>query len=206
MRKLLGMNAKYARVSTLEQNVERQIEFDGKVFIDSCSGAIPFSERNAGKKIIELVQKRKIEELHVHSLDRMGRDTIDILQTIKYLSKNQCTLVLDKEGIRTLNADGKENLASKLLISILGAVAQTERELIRERQREGIALAKKRGEYKGRKKGSGMSTAELLDKHKKVVRELTSGESLRRAAALSGVSLGTVQRVSKALLTEQEGI
>tara|TARA_R110002050_G_scaffold158381_1_gene287660 strand:- start:901 stop:1524 length:624 start_codon:yes stop_codon:yes gene_type:complete len=193
------MKAKYARVSTDEQNVERQIDFDGQVFIDRCSGSIPFSERNAGKRIIELIQKGKLRELHAHSLDRMGRDTIDILNTIKFLSSNQCALVLEKEGLRTLNADGKENIASKLLISILGAVAETEKALIRERQREGIEIAKRKGKFKGRKKGTSISDEDLIVKYKKVATELKAGESLRRAAALGGVSLGTAQRVSFAL-------
>jgi DNA invertase Pin-like site-specific DNA recombinase len=194
-----NMKAKYVRVSTTDQNVDRQMEFEGEVFFDQCSGAIPFSERNAGKRIIELIQKGKLRELHAHSLDRMGRDTVDILNTIKFLSSNQCALVLEKEGIRTLNADGKENIASKLLISILGAVAETERALIRERQREGIAIAKRKGKFKGRKKGTSISDEDLIIKYKKVATELQAGESLRRAAALGGVSLGTAQRVSSAL-------
>ena len=193
------MIAKYVRVSTIEQNVDRQLEFEGKVFVDKCSGGIPFSDRNAGKRVIELVQNGQITELHAHSLDRIGRDTVNILNTIKFLSSHQCALVLEKEGIRTLNSDGKENIAGKLLISILGAVAETEKALIRERQREGIEIAKRKGKFRGRKKGTTISDTDLIIKYKKVASELQAGESLRRAAALGGVSLGTAQRVSLAI-------
>jgi DNA invertase Pin-like site-specific DNA recombinase len=193
------MRVKYIRVSSSEQNIERQRDFPGEEIIDRCSGAIPFSERNGGGKIIELVKAGLVEEIYVHSLDRLGRSLTNILSTINFLSSSGCSIVFEKEGIRTLNSDGKENIATKLLISILGAVAESERELIRERQREGIDIAKRKGKFKGRKKGTGMTIAELLTKYKKVVNELNSGESLRRSASLAGVSLGTVQRVARAM-------
>ena len=193
------MRVKYIRVSSFEQNIERQRDFPGEEIIDRCSGAIPFSERNGGKKIIELVNAGLVEEIYVHSLDRLGRSLTNILSTINFLSSSGCSIVFEKEGIRTLNSDGKENIATKLLISILGAVAESERELIRERQREGIEIAKRKGKFKGRKKGTSISDKDLIAKYKKVVIELQAGESLRRAAALGGVSLGTAQRVNAAV-------
>jgi len=197
------MKVMYQRVSTHDQDFLSQSKnannFDGLVLSEKVSGAIPFFERNQGKKIKELVEQGKVKELYVFSLDRLGRGLLDILKTIQFLTEHRCNVILEREGIRTLNENGEENLASKLLINILGAVAQTERELILERQREGIANAKKRGKYKGRKKGSGMTREELISKHKKVAQELMAGESLRRAAAIGGVSLGTAQRVNRAL-------
>ena len=77
------MKAKYIRISTLDQNSSRQTDFDGKQFSDKCSGTIPFKER---PKAIKLLEDTSITEVHVHSIDRLGRNTLDIMQTIQYLT------------------------------------------------------------------------------------------------------------------------
>ena len=73
------MKAKYIRVSTKEQNTDRQTDFDGLTHIDLCSGSIPFKDRPEAKK---LLSNKEITEVHVHSIDRLGRNTLDIMQTI----------------------------------------------------------------------------------------------------------------------------
>lgn len=190
---------KYVRVSTLGQKIDRQLNFKGIIISDKCSGAIAFEDRNGGKKVLEMVRAGKIKELHVHSLSRLGRDLLDILKTIRELTAQGCPLIIENEGIRTLDASGNESITSKLLISILAALAETERSLLKERQLEGIAIAKRQGRYKGRPKGTGMTPEELIKKHPKTARELRLGESLRRAARLGNVSLNTAQRVKAAL-------
>lgn len=194
------MKAQYIRVSTLEQNTERQHKIDGaKVYLDKISGTIPLFERPNGKKLKEDIEKGLITELDVHSIDRLGRNTLDILSTINYLSSKNICLTSEKEGIKTL-IDGKENIASKLLVNILATLAEFENQIRKERQQEGIAIAKINGVYKGRKQGTRLSNNTFLDKHKNVVKELKSGESIRRTAALCSVSTGTVQKVKKLLI------
>jgi len=70
------MIVKYIRISTTEQNTDRQEKFDGKVYIDKISGSTPFAERPQAKK---LLSNKEITEVHVHSIDRLGRNTLDIM-------------------------------------------------------------------------------------------------------------------------------
>jgi DNA invertase Pin-like site-specific DNA recombinase len=94
---------------------------------------------------------------------------------------------------------GKPNSSFKMILAVLGNVAEMEKEFIRERQRQGIEAAKAKGVYKGRLYGTKMSDKKFLEKYKVVVRELKAGQSLRRAAALGKCSLGTAQRVQKVI-------
>ncbi|MFD0963840.1 recombinase family protein [Pseudofulvibacter geojedonensis] len=191
------MKAQYIRVSTLEQNTERQTIISGaKQYLDKISGTIPLFERPQGKKLYEDIEAGLVEELYVHSIDRLGRNTLDILSTINYLNQKGVCLVSDKEGIRTL-IDGKENLTSKLIVNILATLSEFENNIRKERQAEGIAIAKLKGVYAGRKRGTLLSSDKFLEKHKNVLKELEKGESIRRVAKLCGVSTGTVQKVKR---------
>lgn len=191
------MKAQYIRVSTLEQNTERQTQIVGaKVYLDKISGTVPLFERPQGKKLLQDIESGLITEIYVHSIDRLGRDTIDILKTIKYLNSKQICLISEKEGIQTF-INGKENPTAQLLINILATLSEFENNIRKERQREGIAIAKIKGVYKGRKQGTKLDSDKLLEKHKAVVNELKKGESIRRVAKLCGVSTGTVQKVKR---------
>ena len=193
------MIAQYIRVSTLEQNIERQTPISGaKQYIDKISGTVELFRRPQGKKVYKDIENNLIKELHVCSIDRLGRNTLDILNTINYLNKKGVCLVSEREGIRTL-IDGKENLTSKLIVNILATLAEFENGLRKERQMEGIAIAKLKGVYSGRKRGTTLSNNKFLEKYKDVVKELNNGESIRRIAKLCSVSTGTVQKVKKVL-------
>lgn len=191
------MKAQYIRVSTLEQNTQRQTQIDGaKQYLDKISGTIPLFERPQGQKLYNDIEAGLVTELHVHSIDRLGRNTLDILSTINYLNGKNVCLISDKEGIRTL-INGKENLTSKLVVNILATLSEFENNIRKERQAEGIAIAKLKGVYAGRKSGTRLSNDRFLEKHKNVLNELNKGESIRRVAKLCGVSTGTVQKVKK---------
>jgi DNA invertase Pin-like site-specific DNA recombinase len=97
------MKAKYIRVSTKEQNRDRQTDFDGLTYIDKCSGSIPFKERPEANKLLD---NKEITEVHVHSIDRLGRNTLDIMQTIQDFTSKGINVVSTKEGLQTL-IDGK---------------------------------------------------------------------------------------------------
>lgn len=194
------MKANYIRVSTLEQNTERQSPISGaKVYLDKISGTVPLFERPQGKKLYSDIESGLIAEIYVHSIDRLGRDTIDILKTIKYLNSKKICLTSEKEGIQTF-INGKENPTAQLLINILATLAEFENNIRRERQLEGIAIAKIKGVYTGRKTGTKLSNDKFLEKHKNVLKELEKGESIRRVAKLCEVSTGTVQKVKKLLI------
>jgi len=193
------MKAQYIRVSTIDQNIERQYNsVDKKLYIDKISGTIPLFDRPKGKQLKQDIDSGLISELYVHSIDRLGRNTLDILNTIHYLNDKNVCLISEKEGIQTL-INGKENLTSKLVINILATLAEFENNIRKERQAEGIAIAKIKGIYKGRKLGSSLTNQEFLEKYKAVVKELQKGESIRRTAKLCNISSNTVQKIKKML-------
>jgi len=195
------MKARYVRVSTSNQNLERQLKEDfknEKLFIDIVSGAIPFCEREQGIKLIEAVEKKEINYVSVHSIDRLGRNLFDILSTLEIFNKNKVVLKVDNLGLESL-VKGKPNQAFKLIISVMANIAEMERETMLERQREGIMIAKAKGRYKGRVRGSKESDSTILSKYKNVVKHLRKNQSIRNTAKLCEVSAGTVQKVQKIL-------
>ena len=191
--------AYYIRVSTIEQNIDRQVVKGEKMFIDKCSGSIKFGERREAKKLLNECIKGFINEVRVNSIDRLGRNTIDIMQTIQRLTDLKVNVVSDKEGLRTLNSDGSINTVSKMMVGILGTLAEFELNRIKERQKEGIVKAKIKGSFKGRKVGSKEDDDAFLSKTKvqAVIRHLNNGESIRRTALLSKASISLVQKVKK---------
>jgi DNA invertase Pin-like site-specific DNA recombinase len=195
------MNARYIRISSLNQNEARQVakkHIDELIFIDKVSGSIPFHKREKAKLLIEKVKEGEINNISVSSIDRLGRNIIDVLQTIEFFTINGVTLKVDNLGLESL-VNGKENPTFKLIISVLANIAEMERSSIRERQMEGIALAKARGTYKGRIKGTTETTEEFLIKYKEVIKHLKLNKSLRDISSRCNVSLATVQKVKKHL-------
>lgn len=193
------MKVKYIRVSTLDQNTERQQtnsdEFKS-IYIDKISGAIPFFERPQGKKLTNDILNKKVREVHIASIDRMGRNILDILTVSEFFNENNVNLYVENIGMYSL-VNYKPNTIFKMIISVLGNVAEMERNNMLERQRQGIEIAKAKGKYKGRLYGAVMNDEEFLKKYKKVKQELENGESLRRAAKLGECSLGTAQKVKR---------
>lgn len=189
------MQAKYIRVSTIEQNTDRQTDFNGLTFIDKCSGSIPFSERSEAKK---LLSNKDITEVHVHSIDRLGRNTLNILQTIQGFTNNGINVVSEKEGFQTI-VNGKENPIAKMMIGILGTLAEFELNRNKERQAEGIEKAKAKGNYIGRKTGSSEDLNTFINKAstQAILKHLRNKESINRTALLSKTSAGTVKKVKK---------
>jgi DNA invertase Pin-like site-specific DNA recombinase len=201
------MRARYNRISTANQNLERQLAKqnpDEVLFNDVVSGSIPFSERPKGSELLKAVIGGEVDYISISSIDRLGRNLMDILSTLDTCNKFSVTIKVDNLGIESM-VDGKPNQVFKLIISVLGNVAEMERTNILERQQEGIALAKAKGVYKGRVKGSVESDDKVLSKHKEVIKYLKQSHSLRNTAKLAGVSLGTVQKVKKILIVENHG-
>lgn len=140
----------YARVSTSDQNLARQLETlkaynPDKIFTDQVSGKD--LQRPGFSQLLEYVREGDL--IYVCSLDRLARNLNDLLAIIKSFQSRGVSIHFLKENI-LIGADAKTSAMSKLIVSIFGAVAEFERALIRERQQEGIDLAKKRGVYKGR--------------------------------------------------------
>jgi len=142
-----GQRIGYVRVSTLDQNPERQLEgLDlDRIFIDKASGRD--TERPGLKELLAYAREGDI--IVVHSMDRLARNVDDLRALVQNQTKRGIGVQFLKEN---LIFTGEDSSMSQLMLTILGAVAQFERDLIRERQREGIELAKTRGVYRGRKR------------------------------------------------------
>ena len=198
------MKINYVRISSGSQNNDIQVfnlPSDNKVFKDTISGSIAFSDRPEGAKIIELVKEGRIEEIYINDISRIGRDNIDVLNMIQFFTENGVNLISRREGLSTM-IEGKVNPIASLIIGILSTLAQHELERLKERQREGIARAKDRGVYSshgGNRKEE--TREEFLSKSdtKKIIKYLNEGNSLRRSALLSKASLGKVQKVARVL-------
>ena len=189
------MRVKYIRVSTEGQNTDRQADNTIKTYVDVCSGSMEFSKRVFGSM---LMYKDDVTEIVVHSIDRLGRNTIDIMQTIQYFTNKGINIISEKEGLQTL-IDGKENPVAKMMIGILGTLAEFELTRIKERQAEGIAKAKTKGTYAGRQVGSIESTETFANKKstQAILKYLRQGYSISKTAKLSETSTGTVKKVKK---------
>jgi DNA invertase Pin-like site-specific DNA recombinase len=193
---------KYIRVSTEEQNIGRQeinAKNFSKTYVDRVSGSVKFSERKEAKKLLADIEAGLVSEVHILSVDRIGRNIIDILTMVEFFNNKSIKLFVENIGMFSL-IENKPNPSFKMIVSVLGNVAEMERINMLERQRQGIELAKAKGTYKGRLYGSRMSDEEILNKYKIVVRELKNGESLRRASKIGGCSLGTAQKIQRLMV------
>ena len=189
------MRVKYIRVSTIEQNTDRQDDFNGKTYTDECSGSIAFKDRKEASK---LLANDEVSEVLVHSIDRLGRNTIDIMNTIQDFTNRGINVISEKEGLQTI-INGKENPVGKMMIGILGTLAEFELSRAKERQAEGIAKAKAKGSYLGRSKGSSEPVEVFANKAstKSILKYLKMNESISRTAKLSQTSEGSVKKVKR---------
>ena len=177
----MGQRVGYQRVSTVDQNTDRQL--DGvaldKMFTDKASG----KDTNRPELTRALEYVREGDTLVVHSMDRLARNLDDLRRIVRELTDKGIRVEFVKES---LTFTGEDSAMSTLLLSMLGAVAEFERSMILERQREGIALAKASGKYKGRK------AALTADQAAELRARLAAGESVTALAKQLGVSRQTV--------------
>lgn len=178
---MAGQDVGYVRVSTVMQNTARQL--DGvrldRVFEDHATG----SNTDRPQLIACLAHLREGDVLHVHSMDRLCRSLDDLRRIVKELTSKGVMVTFHKEGL-TFNGD--DSPMSNLLLNMLGAVSEFERQIILERMREGIAIAKVAGKYKGRK------PALTPDRVKELKSRAAAGEKKTALAREFGISRETV--------------
>jgi DNA invertase Pin-like site-specific DNA recombinase len=184
---MTGQRIGYIRVSTLDQNPDRQLEqvpMD-RTFTDHASG------KDVARPQLDTLLRfaREGDTVVVHSMDRLARNLDDLRRIVQQLTARGIRIEFVKEQ---LTFTGEDSPMATLLLSVMGAFAEFERALIRERQREGIALAKQRGAYRGRKKAlSGEAVAEL---HRRVA----AGEKKAAVARDLGISRETLYQYLRA--------
>lgn len=196
----------YTRVSSESQDYSRQIKNLNEIalqkgwkvrrtFAEKISGTITASERIEFKKLIQYVQANKVDIVLISEISRLGRRVINILTTIDELHKIGVGVYVQQFGMQSL-INGKENPTVMLLLQMLSIGAEMENNLRKERQMQGIEIAKLNNKYKGRKNGSRTSPAKLTEKYSDIIDLLKkSNLSLRRIAAITSHSINTVRRV-----------
>lgn len=198
------MKVYYSRVSATDgsQKPDRQLvntsEFDYHL-TDYCSGSIPLFERPQGSQIKRMMERGDITLLEVHSLERLGRNTIDVLTTFRLLTEKKIRLVCRTPYIENFAEDGSSNGFSELLLGILSSLASYERNLIRERQREGIEVRKAKGLYSGRRINTQESPEKFLGKPKtkQIIAYLNEGYSHYEISRILGCSFSTIAKVKR---------
>lgn len=176
-----GQRIGYIRVSTFDQNPDRQLEniqLD-RIFTDKASGRD--TNRPQLENLMEFV--REGDTVIVHSMDRLARNLDNLRKIVKTLTKRGVKIEFIKEN---LNFTGDDSPMANLMLSVMGAFAEFEISLIRERQKEGIYLAKQRGAYRGRKKS--LSHDQIADLRKRVKK----GEKKSKLAREYGISRETL--------------
>jgi DNA invertase Pin-like site-specific DNA recombinase len=185
-----GHHVGYIRVSSVDQNTARQLEgleLD-RVFEDRVSGKD--TKRPALQECLKYL--RKGDTLVVHSPDRLARNVEDLLRIVRELTERGVGVEFHTGGLPSFEP-GKDNPAGKLLLTVLGAVAEMERALIRERQREGVQLAKAAGKYKGR--GKKLTEEQAVEVRRLAAERTPDGRPLHSRAGLAkryGVSRQTL--------------
>ena len=190
-----GQKIGYVRVSSVDQNDARQL--DGlvldKIFTDKASG----KDVHRPQLQALLSHVREGDHVYVHSMDRLSRSLKDLQEVVESLTARGVTVEFCKENLKFErpgnNSGGHTAAYSKLLLQMLGAVGEFERALIRERQREGIAIAKTKGVYKGRKSGL---NAEMKLKLREMI---ASGISKTEIAKNLAISRASVYQYIKAM-------
>ena len=181
------MKIGYVRVSTIEQNETRQIEAlkkwgIEKYFVEKASAKD--MSRSQLQDMLEFAREGDI--IYIHDLSRLARNVADLLAIIKELEEKNITLVSNKENIDTSTATGR------LMVTMIGAIYEFERAILRERQLEGIAIAKAAGKYTGRKR------IPKPDNWEEVIKQYNSRQiTAKRAQQLLGLKKNTFYKFLK---------
>ena len=198
-----------SRVSTEEQSELRQIQnVEGfqKVVVDKCSGLIPLWERPEAGKLKKLVDNGTIKHIEVHSIDRLGRDTLSVLSVWKELTEKGVRVVCRNPNFQNLTESGEKDYFSELLLNILSTMSSFEKSMIKTRQMEGIRVTQMISpeKYSGRKQNTKESTLSFLQKHSKAVEYLEKGMKGVEVSKLCDISLNTITKIKKNLQPQQK--
>jgi DNA invertase Pin-like site-specific DNA recombinase len=199
----------FSRVSTQIQDYTRQtdelLEYASKmgysverVFEEKISGAKKNEERKELMAMMEYIKNNQIAKVLTWELSRVGRNAVQVLQTIELLNEAKVSLYIKNYNLETLNTDGTVNPLSQFMVQILNSVNEMERQTIVQRLRSGYTAAIKKGTKVGRKTGIQVkSNEQFLLENKDVTKLLKHGYSVRKVMKLADKSSGTVQKVKK---------
>lgn len=200
----------YARVSSTNnrQSTERQVldlkEYANrnnltlsKVYEEHISGAKKNTERPILIDCLDYIKNNKVDILLVSELSRLGRNTFEVLSTVKDLIDNRINVYFQKEQMTLLDNNSKPSLFTPILIATLSTCAEMERENIQYRLNSGRRIYIEKGGELGRKKGSIKTKEQKAEQYKDVLIYLKKGYSIKATAKLANTSESTVQRLKK---------
>ena len=200
----------FARVSSTNgtQDYERQINdlrtlasannwVVEAIFAEKVSGAKKNIERIELMNMISYINSHNINKVLITELSRLGRDPLQVLQTIEILNQNRVSVFIQNYNIETLTPEGEINPMSQFLITILAEVARMERKTIRERVASGYQNFLNNGGKVGRKMGYTKSDEAMREEYGEEIRLLKRGYSLRNTSKLTGTSINTLRKLTK---------
>lgn len=202
----------FSRVSTMAQDYQRQtdelLEYASKmdfsverIFEEKISGAKKNEERKELMAMMDYIKSNQIEKVLTWELSRIGRNAVQVLQTIEMLNEAKVSLYIKNYNLETLNPDGSVNPLSQFMVQILNSVNEMERQTIVSRLRSGYDAHINAGKLVGRKPGVQIKTEEqFLQENKEAVKLLKQGYSVRKVMKLTDKSSGTVQKVKKLII------
>ena len=198
----------YTRVSTSVQDYQRQIDelqqFASsrgwnvlQVFSEKVSGAKKNEERQELQSLMSYISTHNVEKVLVWELSRLGRNTLEVLKTIEEFNTLGISLFIKNYNIETLNEDGKPNVMSQFLVTILAEVASMERASIKERMDSGLKKYMSNGGKVGRKVGYRKNNEKVQEEYSDVIKLLRKGTSIRNVSKLTGHSVNTILKCKK---------
>ncbi|MES5943749.1 MULTISPECIES: recombinase family protein [Bacillus cereus group] len=199
------MKIAYARVSTLDQNLNRQIqtlkEFGAKkIFTEQKSGA-SVHNREAFQEALQFV--RSGDTFMVEAIDRLGRNYDEIIETVNYLKRKEVKLIITSLPImaEAIGNSLLDKFIKDLIIQILAMIAEQERTETKRRQAQGISIAKQKGVYKGRPTIYSPTAKDPQKRlvYNRVVEMLNDGEAISHIAKENGITRQTVYRIKNAI-------
>ena len=169
------------------------------VYLDLCSSVIPFTKREKGSLVFALINQKQISKVVVPNISVLGRNQIDVLNTIDFFINNDISLLSQAERLETMDEYGRIKPDTILFLNLFRSLANMEYKNRKESHRYGIQLAKDLGRYKGVVGRQLDSIEDFFEKPKNIniLRHLKRGESIRRTAKLVGSSPGLVQKVKR---------
>ena len=195
----------YSRVSSEGQSHLRQLKDTEKGFdyilCDTITGISDFWTRPKGKQIRELIDQGKLKELHIHNIDRLGRNTLMVLSVWKELTELGVRIICRKPNIQNMDDKGNTDPFSNLLLEILVSMSSFEKSMIDMRRTEGIERTKinEPWKYSGRKIGSVVTPEDFLkrDKSVKIMKDLDNGYTIREIMEMRKCGPGLVTKVKR---------
>lgn len=197
----MGMKIKYNRVSSLGQSGDRfqidETKYD-LVLFDKVSGSVPFRERPKAKELVELVEKGRVNEIHLEEMSRIGRNTGDCIMTLEWLEEHEVNVIVRNLGLQSRPL-GKRNPIWKMISSVMVSLYELELEDIKTRTATGRQVYVQNGGILGRPLGSNESEKQFLDKSKTqtILKLLNKGRTTREISAITKCSYKTVLKAKR---------